>query len=83
MRAKSALNWLGYYSKTAFKNCAVRAGLFTMMFTLRPVVIYQIPLLTPCCNPLRFLLYKALILLPKDETVYVIQPGLSGSVSKV
>jgi len=46
-------------------------------------VIYQIPLLTPCCNPLSFLLYKALTLLPKDEMVYAIQPGLCDSVSKV
>ena len=83
MRAKSALNWLGYYSKTASKNCAVRAGLFTMMFTLRPVVIYQIPLLTLCCNPVSFLRYKALTSLSKGKVGYVIQRSLCGSVSKV
>ena len=54
-----------------------------MMFTLRPVVIYQIPLLTLCCNPLSFLRYKALTPLSKGNVGYVLQRGLCGSASKV
>jgi len=84
MRAKSALNRFGYNPKTAAKNWAVCAGLFTMMFTPRPVS--DLPnslLLKPCCNLLRFLRYKALTPLSKGKMGYVIQRGLCSSVSKV